>query len=201
MSPRRTNIAQSLSVSSDPIHDVLDATPAEISPGVYLPATRIRATARFGSFTIALVVSIKDRQPICEEMTISRGGSPVTASALREIPVASIIEMTMLGVFGRPFKYKGATRVPITAQTVVEARSERLPRRVLMPRVVEAYRAAMADPSTRSKPILTVAEKLGGYQPAYISKLVSEARKEGLLGAAAVGRPGELNSKEGMHHD
>jgi hypothetical protein len=178
---------------SDPVHDVLDARPAEIAHGVYLPSTKVRAEARVSGLKVTLVVEIKDRQPCCAQLTVEsvHQRAPVTGTTLREIPLAAIMDHVISGVFGTPFRFEGPKRVPISTQQSIDARSDRMPRRVLMPKVVDAYREAMANPATRAKPILTVAEQLGGYQPAYISKLVSEARREGLLGRARPGIAGE----------
>jgi hypothetical protein len=173
--------------------EVLDANPAEISPGVFLPATSVRAVVGFEGFTIKIVVTIRSRQPQCEVLTVeSRGGQlPVTATTLRAIPVASIVEQVMLGVFGSPFRLVDGRPAPVSTQSAIEEREQRMPRRLLMPRVVDEYRSAVRAQSRR--PIQDVAELLG-YQPKYISKLVNEARKDGLLGPARLGKSGELET-------
>ncbi|GGF11333.1 hypothetical protein [Subtercola lobariae] len=189
MAPRKSAQAHQLAWM---VGEALDDTPAEVAHGIFLPHTRAKVTTKFKGYDLEVIVRIEDRQPVCDLLSIkaSRGGPSVTATTLREIPVASIIEQTLAGVFGYPFRFDGDERVEVATQSLVNERASREPRRVLMPRVVAAYREALANEATRSKPIVAVAQRLN-YQPGYISRLVSEARKEGLLGAASPGMAGE----------
>lgn len=173
----------------DPKIGVLNGDPAEIAAGVFLPITSRRADVTVGDYEVTIEVSVRDRQPRCDVLTVrSRKGDAITATSLRELPVASIVEHVMLGLFGSPFRLVDGERVEIATQTAVEAREARLPRRDLMPLVVEAYRTAIAKQDR--KPIQYIARTLK-YEPSYISKLVSEARKEGYLGPARPGIAGE----------
>lgn len=145
-----------------------------------------RAQAFVGSYRVTIVVTIRDGRAQCDSLAVEnrRGREPITATVLREIPVASIVEQVVLGVFGTPYRKAGKKQVPIATQELVEARADRLPRRVLMPKVVESYKEAIALQDRA--PIKSIAAKLA-YDAGYISKLVSEARAAKLLGPA---RPG-----------
>lgn len=177
------------------IGDWKDQVPAEIADGMYLPFTRYEGFTTLGPLKVTIHVKIVNRRPICERLEVeSRDGTPVTASSLRDIPVAAMIRKS-LEMF-EPFRLEGGRRVPVPAQRTVDTlaneRQGRKSRDELLPRVVEAYRAALASPLTRDRATQAVADQLG-YQRGYISRLLSDARKMDppLLGPAKRGKSGE----------
>jgi hypothetical protein len=73
----------------------------------------------------------------------------------------------------------------------------RKPRSETLPLVVEEYRKALhdPDPAVRNAPTQTVADRLG-FKRGHVSRLLSAARQEGLLGAASPGVAGETPEGE-----
>jgi hypothetical protein len=61
--------------------------------------------------------------------------------------------------------------------------------------VAREYRRALANPQTRRRATQTVANKLG-YERGHITRLLTEARKLGLLGPARRGQAGEADLAE-----
>jgi hypothetical protein len=177
----------------------LDNSPAEIAAGIFVPHTRYEVEATVNGCKVTARVRIVNREPICESLTISsvRNGSPVTASSLRTIPLAGMIRYSLSAVGGFPFSLDGEKRVPIKTQESIEARDaesrpKRTPRSDVLPRVVEEYKKALANPSTRDSATQTVANHLH-YQRGYVSRLLSEARRTDppMLGPAKAGKSGE----------
>ena len=192
MTPRRSNRLGLTYMIGNPV----DETPAEIAEGVYLPFTRYKGKTTLGAFEVAITVKIESRQPICESLTITtRDGTPVNAKALRDIPVSELVRSS-IDKIGFPFRYEGKKRVKVPTQAAVNKRTveraKRNPRAEVLPRVVEAYRQALANLDTRDSATQTVADQLH-YQRGYVSRLLSEARKMDppLLGPAKPGRSGE----------
>lgn len=192
MAPRKSPAADLVYM----IGDTLDSTPTPIAEGVYLPFTRYKGTTTLGPYEVTITAAIKDRQVTCQELTVkSRDGSPITATSLREIPVAAMLNMS-INMFS-PYRVdEEGNQVPVQAQSAVDARAaergKRTPREEVLPKVVEAYRAALANPRTRDRATQAVADQLG-YQRGYISRLLSDARKMDppLLGPAKRGKSGE----------
>jgi hypothetical protein len=83
-----------------------------------------------------------------------------------------------------------------TPEEVREARRRR-PRSETLPLVVEEYRKALddPDPAVRRAPTQAVADRLG-FKRGHVSRLLSAARTEGLLGAASPGVAGEAPEGE-----
>ena len=79
----------------------------------------------------------------------------------------------------------------------LEARHRR-PQAETLPRVAAAYRRALAsdEEGEREAPTQFVADQLG-YSRGHASRLVSDARKQGLLGPTSPGRAGEVVSEQG----
>jgi hypothetical protein len=174
----------------------LDEVPAEIADGVFMPFSRYEGTTYIDAFEVKFSVRIVKRQAVCDSLNIrSLDGSPVTAVVLRKIPVAAMVSSSIVKM-GTPFVLDDGKRVPVATQRAVDARAgeraKRTSREQVLPQVVQAYRAALANPSTRNSATQAVANQLG-YQRGYISRLLSEARKMDppLLGPAQKGKSGE----------
>jgi hypothetical protein len=60
----------------------------------------------------------------------------------------------------------------------------------LLRQVVDLYRGLVAPPDPDRRPAAAIAAELG-YLPSYVKKLLNEARREGILGPAMLGRAGE----------
>jgi hypothetical protein len=184
------------SISGEALDDIV----TEVADSIYLPFSRTRSRMRFGDYTVELVIRIADRRPECESFRVnaSHEGTAVTAAALRTIPLASLVEQAFVGI-GFPFRFDGDKRVPVTTQSVIDGprSSPRESRDTLLPKVVDAYREALADPNTRSAPTQAVADRLH-FARGYVSRLLSEARRMNppLLGPASAGKPGEEPPKD-----
>jgi hypothetical protein len=74
----------------------------------------------------------------------------------------------------------------------------RRPTADVLPKVAQIYRAALAsdDEFEREAPTAAVAKRLN-YSRGHASRLVSAARKQGLLGEARRGRSGEILTQTG----
>jgi hypothetical protein len=83
----------------------------------------------------------------------------------------------------------------VTADEAADARRRQRPRSELLPIVVNEYRRALSNPQTRRRATQTVADKLG-YERGHITRLLTEARKLGLLGPARRGQAGEADLDE-----
>ena len=164
-------------------------TPAEVAGGVFLPYSEITARVTWGDFVLELTVRIVNRKPVCDVLKISArdGGPRVTAAALREIPLAAVQDRMLEGL-GFPYRVIKGENVEIPTNSMIEARAKKESRTIVLPRIVEAYRDAIARGST--SPTLDVATQLH-YARGYVSRMLSEARREGLLGPARPGVAGE----------
>jgi hypothetical protein len=170
----------------------------EIAGGIFLPWQRYVSKVDDPEFPyeVVAVVEIEDGQPHCRELRLRAvdGGPPITGSALRSIPLASYLERT-LELQWLPYRKQAGTDCVelATSRDVKEGRRTRRPKDEVLPKVIEEYRRALADPdpAVRRAPTQAVADRLH-YERGHVSRLLSEARKLGLLGSARRGRPGEV---------
>lgn len=185
VSPRRAAIPNNWHVNASNT----TGEPAEVAEGVYLPFSEVTADARFGDYNLRVGMRIIDRKPVCELFQVAAipGGPKVSPTTLREIPLAAVLER-MLTDLGFPYRLVDGEQISVPTPTVVEERASRQPRSTVLPQVVEAYRDAIARGS--NSPTADVARQLN-YARGYVSRLLSDARKAGMLGAARPGVSGE----------
>ena len=187
MTPRRSPNGYAGSIVSSPA----DTDEFEVAPGLFIAHTRWNSQINHRGFMVKFTVRITATGPICESITIEptremKDGN-VTGEVLRSLPIAAWLTRTIELAF--PYVKDGDKRVQVATQQLVDRRT-RQPKSKLLPTVVEAYRRAVADPRTSRAPTAAVAKELG-YQRGHISRLLSQARAEGLLGPAKPGRSGE----------
>lgn len=156
--------------------------------------TRYRSTMNSDPLKITVEVEIVDGQPECRSLKVEslHKGAPltITGATLRGIPLASYLNASLEGT-GFPFSVSGEERTAVSTTEMISKRKRR-PKSEVLPQVVDAYRRALVDkdPSIRAAPTQHVANELH-YERGHISRILSEARKQGLLGPARPGRPGE----------
>jgi hypothetical protein len=171
--------------------------------GVVLP-TRWRSDFRHSEvhLEVAMIVSIQTGRLACEEMTIARrdGGPPISTAGLRHIPVSALLVKSAWAVAqvealdddlhgddGTDGAVIRASRVIDRVQPSKGPLSG-LKRDALLGQIAAAYRRALKAGDTA--PRKAVAEEMG-YSESYIGKLLVEARRKNILGAATPGRAGE----------
>jgi hypothetical protein len=173
-----------------------------------IPA-RIEATTSSShwSYDVTLVIRVADGQTVVDELRIRRlsEGGDISSESLRSVPIASIVRHAVRTAAIPARKEKGQLSIevfgPDQSTLDVNAVEKALPRRraprspaehrKLLTEVVNAYRVALDDPNV-GRPRAHVAQLLG-YSNSHIGKLLSEARKLGLLGPApGPGRAGEI---------
>lgn len=132
----------------------------------------------------------------------------IDGSTLRALPIEQYLSYALTAAMKfnkasgvplvRPFLSATATAITTSlvgnakdVERLVQGQVRRRPGREAMERVVDAYKEALADPANRHRPTAEARDKTG-YSFGHVSKLVSQARKEGLLGPARAGRAGEV---------
>lgn len=163
-------------------------------------------------FEIEISVCAHRRRLVVERVTVQRhtGGEPVTGTACRRLTLDAYLQKIRrhLGETSGSFLI-AQIREPAARSTrwsppdpqqwseSETAQRRRMPVDQTLPRVAEVYRAALADPDfgVAQAPTLEVAIRLH-YSRGHAARLVSEARKAGLLGPAAPGKAGELKQGE-----
>lgn len=174
-----------------------------------------RASVRDSALPLDVVVDVEavDGRLVASAMQLQRrrGAGSIDGTTLRAMPV----EQYLAHVLREAMDFNPATGIPLV-RPLVEATSssvttrlvgrtedvERLLRgqgrrragREALEAVVAAYKAALADPKTHHRPTAAAAERLG-YSHGHVSRVLTEARKAGLLGPARPGRPGERVQK------
>lgn len=134
------------------------------------------------------------------EIRSREGAGPVTSEALRRVPLQSYVDAVLADPSVRTYVVAETQRTERSvgwgppAKEQLEAlrlagRRRSDPADVL-PAVVEAYRRALGDPRWRGKPTEKVAQELN-YSRGHASRLLSLARKRGMLGDARPGVGGE----------
>ncbi|MEU8252208.1 hypothetical protein [Nonomuraea sp. NPDC048916] len=168
---------------------------AEIVPGISIPFTSYTSEVHDISspYRLTLKIEVRDGAPECRQFVITADADapPITGVVLRSIPLATYVETTLEKITNR--------RGDALEELRAERGRRRQPKSDVLPRVVEAYRLALADPDpvVRKAPTQAVADRLH-YQRGHVSRLLSEARRLGMLGPARRGRAGEAktNRKE-----
>lgn len=162
------------------------------------------------SLIIVLDIEASGGRLLARSVYIERRKAPgrVDGTALRQLPIEQYLSHALKAAMGpptagglplvRPVVMQTATSVTTRLTGTVEnfeslnaGQTRRRPGREAMERVVAAYKEALADPDTSRSPTET-ARKKTGYTHGHVSRLLTQARKEGLLGPARPGRPGEV---------
>lgn len=152
-------------------------------------------------YRVELVIDVEAGRLECEELTLRRiqGGEPITGSALRSVPVGLYVRRALQAP-GVLLHQTGTSERSTTyslpdphalADAVTEQASRRSAEEAL-PLVAQVYREALAspDPGISRRPTATVAARLH-YHRGHAARLVTQARKAGLLGPAHRNRGGE----------
>jgi hypothetical protein len=173
----------------------------ELAAGIFLPHRQYVAEVHDPGLPYQLVakVEIKNGQPECRELILRapEGGPAITGLALRSITLASYLERSLDAQFPKYRKTEpdeqGINAQLVSDREVTSERRRRQSIEELLPKVVAEYHRALGDedPSVRHAPTQAVADRLH-YQRGHVSRLLSEARKRGMLGKARPGRPGEV---------
>jgi hypothetical protein len=159
-------------------------------------------------YLMTLVVRAQEGKLVCGEATIRQrlDGPPVTGAVLRSVVVDSYLRLIRQGL-SEPARFGGMVLIREVATTsesriyeppsqedlVALSRTEhrRTSLDEMLPRVANAYREALADPVDAFAPTLSVARRLY-VSRGHAARLVSQARKAGLLGPARRGIAGEV---------
>jgi len=163
------------------------------------------------AFALTLTIGARSGRLVAEEVTVSKrpDGPAVTAAALRQLPLESylakvrsdVLHADPLLISRRDDTPPGPDRVGTTTVSPAgqsdlarfhSAQRHRHSSVDTLPVVARAYRDALADrdPLISSAPTAAVARALH-YSRGHAARLVSDARKAGLLGPARRGRAGE----------
>lgn len=143
---------------------------------------------------ITITVAASEGRIVCESLTVSRVGTGpiVTATVMRKVPVdAYLLRAREELVTGTTYISRGqaASCRGVGPEEIGDRRGG-----VPLSRVAALYRDALADPSPRTHRAPTAA--VAGWldiSRGHASRLVSQARREGLLGAASHGQAGEAS--------
>ncbi len=159
---------------------------------------------------VSLTIEARSGRLVASSIVVAErgGGPPITGAALRAVPVESYVDLVRKAArtaFGL-LTADSPALVPTPAGTAEVsqgppsddqwdhfAASQRgAPTEDLLPAVARIYREALAspDPRVRNSPTAQVARQLH-YHRGHAARLVTRARKEGLLRAARPGRAGE----------
>ena len=184
-----------------------EITPLAGAPDVAVPELEVDVDSPSIPYVVRLTVAVVHGKPICTSLAAERrpDGPPVTRRGLNAIPVDRLVRAAAAQVAA-----KVANRGPgfvsydlfgdgETAAAVVREMTPRRGRRAdpearreLMSEVVTQYRDLL--PVTR-QPKPAIAKSLG-ISTSYVSALLADARREGILGPAIPGRAGELLSDQ-----
>jgi hypothetical protein len=158
-------------------------------------------------YDVTLIVWTHDGRLAAQDIKVTQrsGGPPVTTDGLRSVTVDAYLDavrahllsvgklLLMAPVEGLP----GAFEPPRSDQEAHFDRAQR-PRRPMdetLPKVAAVYREALrsSDAMVAMAPTEEVGRRLG-YSRGHASRLVTAARKEGLLDSARPGRAGEAKT-------
>lgn len=164
-------------------------------------------------YSIAMTLRARDGRLACEEISLQEletDSPPVTGVGLRSVVIDSYVTRVReaLGEVGgalliakREQGKHGVASGPVSPDTWEEfdgaqRRSQR-PEKITTQVVVDYYQDALAspDPELNRRPTQAVADRLG-ISRGHASKLLTQARREGLLGAAERGKAG-VRSEDG----
>lgn len=161
-------------------------------------------------YRLAMTVDAREHQLVCVGLELASGedGPPVTSTMIRVLSVESYLRLVrkklrsaagafLIGKVSVLDSGDMAFDFPPTPgewKGLESAHRQRRHTADLLPIVAEAYRKALGDydPDEDGGPTAAVARRLG-YSRGHVSRLVTEARKQGLLGPAHPGRAGEIN--------
>lgn len=145
-------------------------------------------------YLVTLTLRARDGRLAPETMLIAElpDGPPITGYGLRSVIIDAYIrrirqELEMLG--GGPVI--GGSR--LHGRAIPASAVRRSAGKVTTQQAADAYRDALANPATMRRATAAVGEALNTSR-GYASRLLSQARKEGLLGPAAKGQAGEVAS-------
>jgi hypothetical protein len=163
---------------------------------------------------IELAIGVADGDAFCQQVLVTRHTladgrvtPPITGTLLRSLPIATYVELALDQVsefhaWERPDDSGQPQRVQTARPEGFHEPGQRRTKSELLPVVVAEYRRALSDPNplVRRQPTEAVAERLN-YARGHISRLLTEARQRGMLGAARRGKAGEASytneAKEG----
>ena len=163
-----------------------------------VPVSIVLDVEAAGGRLVARAVRVERRKP----------SGVVDGSTLRALPIEQYLSHALNAAtrfnpaVGIPLVRPEVDRTDTTVTTslmgtrrqieqLAEGQARRRPGREAMERVVAAYKEALADPRTHHRPTAAVAEKLH-FSHGHVSRLLTQARKEQLLGRARPGRAGEV---------
>jgi hypothetical protein len=161
-------------------------------------------------YRLTLLIGARGGRLVVQQMVIVQreGGPPVDATGLRRVAIDRYLRRALADLMaeprgllvrlvGPPFEAPGGSTWAYTAepsgadlQRAATIQRRRQSPAELLPKVAEAYRAALADPATARRPSLEVARRLFKSRT-HAARLVAMAREAGLLGPATPGRAGE----------
>jgi hypothetical protein len=158
-------------------------------------------------YHVTMTLRARDGWLSCEAITLREtpDGPPVTGVALRSVIVDSYVRLIREEVGGAGGAFlinKVTTRTEDTLAweppserewDALEAGQSRHKTKITTQLVAQSYREALADATTSRRATAAVAEHLH-ISRGHASKLISQARAEGLLGPAARGQSGEITS-------
>jgi hypothetical protein len=159
---------------------------------------------------VTMTVWVSEGRLSCESITVTQrtGGSPVTTDGLRAATIDAYLDEIRSGLLAdrsaqrhvvAPAENPFGPKAIVSDQEWEEFDRAQRPRRPmdeLLPRVADAYREALRSPyaEVSKAPTAAVAKKLH-YSRGHAARLVTEARKAGLLDPARPGRPGEVRTE------
>jgi len=155
-------------------------------------------------YLLTMTVTARKGRLVCGALTLRArpDGPPVTLANVRSVPIESYLREVSryLWESRHPALMRKAEELPGAFDSlsdkdvkVLEAgHRRRQPTAEVLPKVVAAYRSALSskDPFDREAPTAAVARQLG-YSRGHVARLLTAARREGLLGPAHRGRSGE----------
>lgn len=152
-------------------------------------------------YRLHLVIAVVHGRPVCTSLTAERlpDGAPVTRRGLNSLPVDKLVRMAAAQSAATISRGDGWTSydlvTPEQSASVLAGLTPRRGRRgdpgareELVRKVVIAYRDLLAAKVKQPKP--AIAKSLG-ISVSYVSALLADARRQGLLGPAIPGRAGE----------
>jgi len=152
-------------------------------------------------YLLRLTIAVVHGKPICTSLTAERrpGGPPVTRRGLNSLPVDKLVRLAaadsaMTATTGDGWRSYDLLNDPGAAALLRELgprrgrRGDPGARVELIGKVVAAYRDLLAAGIGQPKP--AIARELA-ISVSYVSALLADARRQGLLGPAIPGRAGE----------
>ena len=180
-----------------------EMTPLAGAPDVAVPELGVEVDEPAIPYVLRLTVAVVHGKPVCTSLAAERrpGGPPVTRRGLNALPVDRLVRAAAMeaaakvasrgpGVVSYDLFGGGAATAAVAAEMAPRRgrpREDPGARRELMAKVVAQYRDLL--PVTgHPKPV--IARSLG-ISMSYVSALLAQARREGILGPAIPGRAGE----------